>query len=216
LITKYKKKIFEIKDFGNNIYLELSIKDLWKSSGGGGSGPAVTQRARKFFSIRKHFHNEVFLKNVIYNPDNGTLTLLFRVIPTYKPKKVKVTNNKGNVGSGKEYSAVVQFQDLNELFSKEDWNDLDYNHKRSIMYDVIDSSDVKLFKNDMSWLYQGEWKRLDEIGLSLYPFPNLPDRGVWQRRYGTDIYITKHWLSIFPIVKFNYNKLIRAIDKALK
>lgn len=197
--------------------IEFSIKDLWASSSGGGSGNAVSWRSRKFYSIRKQFYDEAFLVKAWYEENKGMLTTKWKVTPTYNPGRViNIDPKTGNAKEGSYYTALVQFTGLDELFSKDDWNTLEFKDKKKIIYDIIDSADAKIFSNDPSFLYQGVWKRMDGIEMSAFPFPDLPDKGIWQKRHGASLYLSKHFLGIFSQLKFNVDKMIKAIDEELK
>jgi hypothetical protein len=211
------KEIKRLDESNQRFYLEFSIKDLWTTSSGSGSGNAVSDRNKKFYSIRKQFNNTFFLRDVKYDADKGDLTLKIEITPTYKPKEVINITPEGNETKGKKYTGIIEFTDLNELFNKEDWNSIGFRDKRDIVYNILDSADVKIFVNDPSFLYQGSWRELDEIGMAYWPFPNLPDKGIWKKRHGGyDPHITKHLVGLFSILKPNADKIVKAIDEGLK
>jgi hypothetical protein len=221
LIKKIPKDILEklkkVYKKESKFYLEFSIKDLWSSSANSGSGNAVSPRNKEFYAIRKQNNNTFFLTNVTYDSKKGSLLLKVKITPTYKPDEVINITKDAEETTGTNYEGLIEFSDLNELFNREDWNSLEFKDKRDIVYKILDTADVKIFVNDPSFLYQGSWKQLDEVGASLYSFPNLPDKGIWKKRHQNySVHLTKHLVGLFAILKPNADKIIKAIDEELR
>jgi hypothetical protein len=188
---------------------EFTLTD-WKQHG-------ISWRNKHFYQKRKEEGvNVAKLWDVIFNKKD--LVTIWKVTPTYAAgkKKTLTYDTKGNPTNGKYYSLIILFVGLlNELT---DWYNMNFKEKfKQVTYWLDNWDGVKFYSNDPSFLVQGAWKRLDDLDSSVYPFPNLPDTGVWGRRHdNSGFYLTKHFLNLFDILKFNTSEIIKGIDKELK
>ena len=209
-------ELFDIEIEDNNIttkiytesYLqEITLQD-WQKNG-------QSWRTKHFYSLRKaEGNNKSVLRKIKWDKNN--ITLVFKTSPTYaKPgEKVKIISPTGTESLGNFYTVQIQFGNIQDEL--ENWAGLTWKDKRSKVISWINVwDDIKFSSNDASWLYQGIWKRLDELDSSIYPYPGFPDSGEWERRHGTSIYVSKHIASIFPLLKFNVAEIIKEIDRQI-
>lgn len=189
---------------------EFSIPD-WLKNG-------ISDRNKKFYDERKKNYNVSEFLRSTYNRKKSTITLYFRITPTFSggKKTVKLTKKNGDWREGKYYTLQVQFVDVNSLISPKEWMNLSKKYRIEIVHDIIDGMDVRYHSNDASFLWQGTWKRLWGIDSSIHKFPDKPDKGIWGARHGNqDIYLTKHFLNTLPTLKFNADRIADSITKEL-
>jgi hypothetical protein len=189
---------------------EFSIPD-WLKNG-------ISDRNREFYDERKKNHNVSEFFRSTYNKKKGTITLYFKITPTFAGGKetVKLTTINGGWREGKYYTLQVQFVDVNSLIDPNEWMSLSKKERIEIIHDIIDGMDVRYHSNDASFLWQGAWKRLGDIDSSIHKFPEKPDKGIWGARHGNqDIYLTKHFLNTLPTLKFNADRIADSITREL-
>lgn len=202
----------------SNRYNEKSIKD-WSSDG-------FSNLNLKHADIRKSIGNkEIWLNDINFNNSNNNLTLNFYVKPTFLNKidpvknkvikSVETITKTGNTTTSKfrpYYIVKVQFTNIKEI--KDKWNELNRFKKISIIDDMIDNwYNVKFWSNDLSFLYQGTWKILNELDSSIYPFPSLPDSGKWKKLHGNSgVHLTKHLYFIFKLIPYYVEEIIKYLN----
>lgn len=194
-----------------DVLSEMLIPD-WLDNG-------VSDRNVQFYKEREHNHNVSKFMKAVYRPRSNSITLYFKITPTYAGGKdtVDVVSLQGGKYRAKYYTLQVQFLNVNSFIQKrDDWFELSPKERIEIVRDIIDGVDVRFHSNDMSFLYQGAWKRLHDLDSSIYPFPNKPDKDIWGQRHGNQgIYLTKHFLNTLPTLKFNADTIARSISQEL-
>lgn len=195
-----------------DVLSEMVIPD-WLENG-------VSDRNVKFYKEREKHHNVSQFMKAVYRPRSNSITLYFKITPTYAggSETVDVVSLQGGKYRSKYYTLQVQFINVNDyIHTPDDWFSLTPKEQIEIVHAIIDGVDVRFHSNDMSFLYQGAWKRLDDLDSSIYPFPNKPDKNIWGQRHDNQgIYLTKHFLNTLPTLKFNADMISRSISRELE
>jgi hypothetical protein len=130
------------------------------------------------------------------------------------------TTKTGKVIKKDNYTITIEFQGLKDLIKdREEWVNLSKKDKRDLMKKIVDSMDVKLHSTDPSFLRQGTWNLLEELGVALYKFPKgVPRQGrirpkMWEKIHGTPVHLGKHFLNTFNTLKGNIDKMINIISR---
>ena len=97
---------------------EFSIPD-WMKNG-------ISDRNKEFYQERKKNHNVSRFLRATYNRRKGTITLYFKITPTFAGGKetVKLTTINGEWREGRYYTLAVQFIDVNSLIDPREWEEL--------------------------------------------------------------------------------------------
>lgn len=149
----------------------------------------------------------------------STLTLAYKVAPTFGASRGNTTKTGGNQVKT-FYTVKIQFQGINEwIESREAFlNDLTPAEQLEFMKGIIAGAEVKVHSDDMSWLYQSGWENGSKLDYALYPFPErIPSqRGIWlQRKTGDstppNFIITKHIMEVLDAVLDGANEIVAAI-----
>ena len=201
---------------------EYRMKEFWDS---GDVGAGISALTTKHYKIRKSVGNTGSYYDDSEIDNKGNLLVHYKVKPTFIGKEnqktgkkidsVKVIDTKGNVHDGKkEYEIDVMFEGFRKLIqTKSDWKELTPKEKMTMIKWVIDNADVKFFSSSLDFLFQGRWKALSDIDSSIYKFPNLPDKGIWDDKHDKSSFISKHILEVIQTLKWNVDLIVKDIDK---
>jgi hypothetical protein len=176
----------------------------------------ISDRNKKFYDERTSNHNVSRFVRSTYNRKKGTITLYFKITPTFAGGKntVKLTKINGEWMEGYYYTLKVQFVNVNSVIEPSEWKKLSKKERIEIVHHIIDGMDVRFHSNDPSFLWQGAWKRLDDMDSCIHKFPDKKDSGIWGARHGNqEIYLTKHFLNTLPTLKFNSDVISSSISK---
>jgi len=196
---------------------EISLSD-WYENG-------LSDRNWEFYNQRKNEGNtKVDLSRITYNKKSGSLLIQYSITPSFigipNPQKdgkiekqVTIVKKDGSTSKGKYYIFQILFEDIRSwIKTREDWLSLSKIDKIELVRDMIKNYDsVKLFSSSPSWLFQGSWKRAEELDASIHSYPGFPDSGYWASLHGTDIYASKHMIPVYQTLQFNADKIAQVI-----
>jgi len=174
---------------------------------------------KKYFKQRKDSGDVgSFLKKVDWNNKLGTLKLTYSVVatPTLPIKNIAKT---GRITGAKKYKTEVQFGDVEQYLGKrKDFLKLSKGEQIKKMRMLSKNGSIKLHSNDMSWIYQGVWRRAQDNDYNIYPLPKnrMDDTGYWKGKHGKEIYATKHIMEVIGTIPFTVDTISQMIRKKYK
>ena len=183
----------------------------------------------KFYKLRMKANNGITLKDISWNDRNtrgtgdnkysSTLTLTFSIVPTYF-SQVSILSKDGTPSKADHYTFKLQFQDINKwIGSRKEFLELSESDKVEFMKAIMKKAEVKLWSNDYSWLFQGNYENAVNLDYSLYPWPvGIPKaEGRWALIKTGDTNTTYYSLSKHAIeVLKKVHLMTKAIIKRIK
>lgn len=171
-----------------------------------------SKRNREWLEKRRKFgQTGSFLTSLDWNEKNDILILNYITKPTPTLPILNVSKT-AKVSKGKKYTSEIQFQDVKKYIG--DKKTFLSNKKSENVKNIrkmATEAEIKVYSNSPDFLFQGAFKRLDQQDASIYKFPNLSDKGIWGRRHGKHVYITKGLLEIMQTIKFNISSISKMI-----
>jgi len=177
---------------------------------------APSQRNKKFFAQRQsEGKTGSILKDVIWDEESDSLTLKYRVVPTFDNKVGTVTKNT-SFKTNKEYHVEIQFEDVEKfLGSKEDFFSVLTKKEQDELFKIlVKEGTVKVHSDAYDWYWQGGWENASKLKYSIYPFTGTKGKGIWSKRHknsSTAIYITKHIMEALKTIPFVSNKVVKLL-----
>ena len=222
-----KNRDFEIKEFKEDlleILYEYTISDLRSN--------APNPHEKKFLKTRqKKGEQGSFLVGLSWNDRNkravgkerytSTLTLTFKIQPTYKDSQGNYTKKGNQTGTKKNYQIKLQFQAINDwVESRQAFLEFTKGEQVEFIRGIIKGADIKIWSNDPSWLYQGHYENAVELDYSLYEWPgNIPRaKGRWamiKTGSTTTPYfsLSKHMIEVLTVIPFIPDEIASMIRK---
>lgn len=169
---------------------------------------------KKYFKLRqKEGNTGSFLKRVQWNKGKNTLTLFFEVTPT-PTRPIKVISRNGKISKGSKFKSEIQFEDVSDYIGNlKDFLEKSKTDQTKLIRGLVKTGTVNLHSNDMSWIWQGVWRRAQDNNYNIYPVPanRMKDKGIWLDRHGKNIYCTKHIMEIMTVLPFLSNTIAKMI-----
>lgn len=166
--------------------------------------------------INDRYQNEYTYSVGSVENDGVNLTVTFQVLSTFmngEPVYAGYTDSKDG-----EYAVVIQFQNANQFCDFGTLSMESNDSKIQIVKKIIENCDVKVYSDDPSFYYQGFWEDLDQVNMSLYPFPGPKGDGKWQAFHFVSgglknpmVRVTKH----IGQIALEYSKFINNIARAI-
>ncbi len=179
---------------------------------------------KKHYNIRlKYGNTEIKLLNIFYSKKKNTLLIDIYVKPTflgrkvygknYIQKEIEFIDKRGTVLSSKYrkyYNVRLLYESINKFISDlykanliEKYSERIKKRREIIKNLLYEHSYLRIWANDLRFLYQGAWNILSRFNSELYKFPkNLTDKGIWLKRHGNfGIHLTKHLIGVFDMLK---------------
>lgn len=190
----------------------------------------VSSRNRDFYQIRKSQGSSGSkLTSVSWNKRKDTLTLQYKVTPTYD-SKVGVTTKGWSAGStgrysdppyaktARTYKVQIQFEDVSKhIGTRSEFLDLLIEwEKEEFIRALIRDCPVRVHSNDKSFYFQGVWENGDELDFAIHPFPGTKGQGEWSQKHVGEypgVYITKHILEVFEQIPQDTDKIMERIER---
>lgn len=166
------------------------------------------------YKERKETGVGTFLNSVKWNNKKDTLTLFFNVTPT-SGTPVDIVSKKGKISKGSKYKTEIQFENVSKfLGKKKDFLSNSKGDQIKKVRSLTSNGSVRIHSNDLSFLFQGVWRRSVDGDYNVYNLPSnrTVDTGIWKTRHGKNKYATKHIMSCIdtiPFISANIAKLIR-------
>ena len=174
----------------------------------------------KYYSLRKADGTTgSFLNNVIWNQQSNVLQLIYHVNPTYsKDVKVFKIGSRGSIKLDKSshYTIRIQFEQVSDYLltrNKKEFFELTKKEQMSLIRDLINNGTVKVFGNDMSFLFQGMWERGSDLDYTVYKYKGIKGKGEWWARHNKDIYVSKHIKEVLTTLPFVVDEIRKKIDE---
>ena len=151
--------------------------------------------------------------------NTSTLTLTFNVRPTYKGSQGNYTQKGTQTGTKKNYQVKIQFQNINDwVESRQAFLGLTKGEQIEFIHGIIKDADVKIWSDDPSWIYQGNYENAVELDYSLYSWPsNVPKaKGRWAKiKTGSTttpyFSLSKHMIETLTIIPFIADQIAKMI-----
>lgn len=181
-----------------------------------------SKRNEKFYKERlDNGKTGSFLIDVDWDENSDSLTLKYRVVPTFDTK-VGTTTKNSTFKTDKEYHVEIQFEDIDKfLGSKEDFFSVLNKRQQDDLFGIlVKDGTVKVHSDDFSWYWQGAWENADQLGYAIYSFTGTKGKGIWSKRHKGEspaIYITKHLIEVIKTIPFIKNTIVKMLrDKYQK
>lgn len=172
---------------------------------------------KEFFKKRKkEGETGSYLKRVKW--ETGKLTLYYEVKPTPTLPIRKIAKT-GNISGTSKYKTEVQFEDAESfLGTKKDFLAQTKKEQINRMRKLAKNGSIRLHSNDMSWIYQGAWRRAQDNDYNIYKLPKnrMKDKGIWKQRHGKEIYATKHIMEVIGTIPFVVDTISKMIREKYK
>jgi len=154
-----------------------------------------------------------YIKNVNWDTKLGTLTLYYEVKPTYS-SSIKTVTKTGKIISGGVYKTEIQFEDAEQFLGKrKEFLKLSKKEQIDKMRILTKNGSIRLFSNNLGYLFQGEWRRNFEKDANIYPIPanRMKDKKIWLKRHGKDIYANKIIMEPISTIGFVVDTIAKMI-----
>jgi len=192
---------------------ELSLKSLGQS--------AISNLTAKHFNIRVNdpsANSEVKLIEAKWKVPENEVIIFFYCAPTFGGEKVLTPSARPYKGSF--YNVVFQFRGAETyLGSLEEYTKLTERKRQAAVLNMMLNCPVKVYSNDPSFYYQGNWEDLEKVDGVVFEFPGPTGKGIWHNKHqasgglaNPNIRITKHMAQIITYLQ----SFIPAIVKGLK
>lgn len=191
----------------------LDLKDL--------SQHAISNLTAKHLNLRmtdpKANHN-VSLIEAKWRLKSNQVVVFFFITPTYGGQKVLTPSAQEYQGTF--YNVVFQFSGVEAFLGDlQAFTALSKNARERAVKAMVWSCPVKLYSNDPSFYFQGNWEDLSKVDGVVFTFPGPTGTGKWHNIHAgsgglsnPNVRITKH---IAQIIQHMYS-FIAPITKALK
>lgn len=152
------------------------------------------------------------LTSVAWNKRRDTITLQYKVVPTFDTT-VGVTTKNWNAGekgaykqppyarTARSYKIQVMFENVSDhVGTRSEFLDMIPGEQEAFLDAMIRDCPVRVHSNDKSFYFQGVWENGDKLGYVIHPFPGVTGTGEWSRKHTGEypgIYTTKHILEVF-------------------
>ena len=202
----YYNEIYDVYENTDLILEGLPIKNFNKS--------IPSHINKEWFKKRKADGSTgSFIKKIKWDTKLGTLTLYYEVKPTYS-SNIKTVTKTGKIKSGGIYKTEIQFEDAEQFLGKrKEFLKLSKKEQIAKMRILSKNGSIKLFSNNLGYLFQGEWRRGLETDSNIYPVPanRMKDKKIWLKRHGKDIYANKIIMEPISTIGFIVDTIAKMI-----
>ena len=149
---------------------------------------------------------------------DNEVVVFFYCSPTYGGQKVLTPSAAPYQGSF--YNVVFQFEGVETfLGSIDEFSKKNESDREKAIEDMMWNCPVKVYSNDPSFYYQGNWEDLAKVDGVVFDFPGPTGTGYWHNRHASagglanpNIRITKHMAQIVEHLR----SFVPTIAKAMK
>ena len=196
------------------IFLEaLNLKSLGR---GGVSNLTAGHLDQRLNDPEANSHVELI--EAKWKIQENEIVVFFYVSPTYGGDKVLAPSARPYRGSF--YNVVFQFSGVETFMGTiDEFTEKDERDREKSVEEMVWGCPVKVYSNDPSFYYQGNWEDLAKVDGVVFDFPGPTGTGYWHDRHAgsgglanSNIRITKHMAQIIEDMR----KFIPIITKGMK
>lgn len=170
---------------------------------------AISDLNKKFLNLRRtDGKSGSYFKDANWIESDDSVYLVFHVNPTYD-KTVTNYSPSGNEYKDNKYIVQVQFEEVSKVLGdKETFKSFTPKEQGELVLQMINECEIKLWSSDPSFVFQGAFEAMSDLGASIYPmWGPRHSTGIWAQRHGTEIHETKHISEILEIIPALYQDI---------